>query len=205
MFAIELYNGQIYPIIKKDSRNNAPGPVTIGRPIGVGAINNGQWHKLKFVIDRDGAKLTIDKDEVPINDLPPKIDVRNFGDFYIGGIDTTRFNTSLSKTFPVEFRTAVSQLGFTGCIKDVQINGKSVPIVDWAQRSLGTEPGCCEKPSQCKSDVCKGGENECQNDSQCIPSVYSKTGYTCRCREEAADWYGRSCQVKAVYEAGIDF
>ena len=117
MFAIELYNGQIYPIIKKDSRNNAPGPVTIGRPIGVGAINNGQWHKLKFVIDRDGAKLTIDKDEVPINDLPPKIDVRNFGDFYIGGIDTTRFNTSLSKTFPVEFRTAVSQLGFTGCIK----------------------------------------------------------------------------------------
>ena len=75
-----------------------------------------------------------------------------------------------------------------------------MPIVDWAQRSLGTEPGCCEQPSQCKSDVCKGGENECQNDSQCIPSVYSKTGYTCRCREEAADWYGRSCQVKAVYE-----
>lgn len=199
MFAIELYNGQIYPIIKKDGRNIAKGPVEISSPIGVGALNNGEWHKLAFSIDRIGAKLTVDNNEMPITDMPPKMDPTKFGEFYIGGIDATRFDTSLTP-FPVEFRTAISQLGFTGCIRDVQINGKPVSIVNWAQRALGTEVGCCEKGAQCNSDVCKGGQNDCQNDSQCIPSVYSRSGYTCRCKEEAADWYGRNCQVKAIYE-----
>ena len=203
MVAFELYNGQIFPILRKDSRNNSPKSKNKNgnypAAYGVGSQNNGKWHKFRFKIDKFGAMLSVDDVETPI-DLPPKLDTANFGAFYIGGIDSTRFNTSF--IFPPEFRTAVSQLGFTGCIRNVVLNQKTVRIVDWAQRSQGTEVGCCDSSqgSQCTSSVCKGGQNKCQNDSECMPSVYSNKGYTCKCKGEAADWYGRNCQNKAVYE-----
>ena len=153
MFAFELYNGRLYPVIKADSRNQATERTMGDLPAGSGNYNNGQWHTVRFKIDSDGASLTVDQTmtEVPI---PQRLDISKFGAFYIGGVDPNMFNTSFD--FPMELRTAVSQVGFTGCIKDMLINGNSVELVNYAQRSQGTEVGCARVTRASATQTCKG-------------------------------------------------
>ena len=76
------------------------------------------------------------------------------------------------------------------------VDGKPIDIVNYGQRSQGTEVGCCEK-DECQNDVCM--KNKCQNNAKCLPSSYA--GFTCDCTESAGSWQGRFCQKKANYEA----
>jgi len=48
----------------------------------------------------------------------------DMGEFYIAGVDQSKFNTSFD--FPFQLRTAAAQRGFTGCIKVKRIDQCSI-------------------------------------------------------------------------------
>ena len=109
-FGCELYNGQIHWFIQTGSNNR----LRRGDPI-TGPFNRGEWYTLKFRVDKDAAVISVTNQESPIDIPGYNWGIENLGDFYIGGIDDKKFNTSF--IFPYQLRTAVAQRGFTGCIK----------------------------------------------------------------------------------------
>ena len=110
-FGCELYNDKLHWFIQTGNNNKPP---LRGEPI-TGPFNRGQWYTLKFRVDKDAAVISIKNQESPIDVPGYNWGIENLGDFYIGGIDDKKFNTSF--IFPYQLRTAVAQRGFTGCIK----------------------------------------------------------------------------------------
>ena len=63
-FGCELYDGLIYSFIQSEGKKRE---ISKGEALsGTGQYNNGDWHKLNFEIDQDGAILTIDQRATPI-------------------------------------------------------------------------------------------------------------------------------------------
>ena len=92
-FGCELYNDKLHWFIQTGS-NNKP---LRGDPI-TGPFNKGFWHTLKFRVDKDAAVISIMNQESPISIPGYNWGIENLGDFYIGGIDDKKFNTSFNVT-----------------------------------------------------------------------------------------------------------
>lgn len=106
-FGAELFNGRIYPIIRTPKRVIVP-----SQPM-ENNLADGDWHKFKLNIDNDGARITVDNMANTMEYQPSD----NLGEFYLGGVDSTQFNTSY--VFPYVMRMARAQIGFTGCVKEL--------------------------------------------------------------------------------------
>jgi len=58
-FAAELFNGQIYPIIRTPKRT-----IASAQPL-AGDLADGDWHVFKLNIDNDGARISVDSTDRP--------------------------------------------------------------------------------------------------------------------------------------------
>ena len=140
----------------------------------VSNVSDGEWHSISIVKDGSGGYLFIDGVHEGSSVLVGSFTQLNLDSpLFIGGIP------NYSHVHP-----AVMQMsGFDGCIRDFEINNKSVEIISDAL--FGYNIGSCPEPF-CSYVMCQNGATCIERDNE--------QGFFCDC---ASGYFGQFCETPA--------
>ncbi|KAJ8350552.1 hypothetical protein SKAU_G00256820, partial [Synaphobranchus kaupii] len=136
-------------------------------------LNDKQWHYVRA--ERNVKEASLQVDQLPLRFLGAPLNghfrLQLNGQLFVGG-------------------TMSRQSGFLGCIRALQLNGRTLDLEERARTAPGVSPGC---PGHCSSD------SLCQNGGRCVEK---RGGYTCDCTHSA--YGGPRCikEVSASFERG---
>uniref|UniRef100_A0AAY4B510 Contactin associated protein like 3 n=1 Tax=Denticeps clupeoides TaxID=299321 RepID=A0AAY4B510_9TELE len=140
---------------------NGPAEVRVVSPT---PLNDDRWHKVRA--ERNVKEASLHMDQLPAVSIkaPPDGHVRLQlnSQLFVGG-------------------TASRQKGFLGCIRSLQLNGKTLDLEERAKITPGVRPGC---PGHCSSYG-----TLCQNHGRCAERY---NGFSCDCGLSA--YIGAFCQ-----------
>ncbi|XP_076159220.1 contactin-associated protein-like 5 [Alosa pseudoharengus] len=149
---------------------NGPVEVRVESPA---PLNDDRWHGVRAERNVKEASLHVDHLPGTTQRAPPDghLHLQLNSQLFVGG-------------------TASRQKGFLGCIRSLQLNGRTLDLEERAKITPGVRPGC---PGHCSS---YGGL--CQNDGRCVERY---TGFTCDCGLSA--YTGAFCQkeVSAYFKS----
>ena len=140
----------------------------------VSNISDGEWHLVSVVKDSSGGYLFIDGIHEGSGVLVGSFTQLNLNSpLFVGGIP------DYSYLHQVVMQTS----GFDGCIRDFEINNKSVEII--ADALFGYNIGNCPEPF-CSYVMC-------QNGATCVESG-NEVGFICNC---VSGFFGQFCEAPA--------
>ncbi|KAI4873602.1 hypothetical protein NFI96_001400 [Prochilodus magdalenae] len=137
-------------------------------------LNDERWHRVKAERNVKEASLHVDHFPGAVQKAPTDghIHLQLNSQLFVGG-------------------TASRQKGFLGCIRSLQLNGKTLDLEERAKITPGVRPGC---PGHCSS---YGGL--CQNQGRCVEKY---NGFACDCG--SSPYSGTFChkEVSAYFRPG---
>ncbi|XP_062340357.1 contactin-associated protein-like 5 isoform X1 [Osmerus eperlanus] len=135
-------------------------------------LNDDRWHAVRAERNVKEASLRVDASPASTQKAPADghIHLQLNSQLFVGG-------------------TASRQKGFLGCLRSLQLNGKTLDLEERAKITPGVRPGC---PGHCSS---YGGL--CQNHGRCVEKY---NGFICDCGQSA--YTGPFCQkeVSAAFK-----
>ncbi|XP_061104014.1 neurexin 2a isoform X5 [Conger conger] len=177
-FAIELLDGFLFLLMDMGSGS-------IKMKASTKKVNDGEWCHVDF--QREGRKgsISVNSRSTPFfsNEGSEILDLDS--DMFLGGLPELRGELVL----PPEVWTALLNLGYVGCVRDLFIDGKSRDLRRLAemQGSLGVSSFCTrELQKRCSSAPC-GGRGQCRE---------GWNRYICDCT--GSGYLGRNCESEAT-------
>ncbi|KAJ7986956.1 hypothetical protein DPEC_G00333750 [Dallia pectoralis] len=150
------------------------GPFEVRVETGGAPLNDDRWHRVRAERNVKEASLRVDDFPGASQKAPADghIHLQLNSQLFVGG-------------------TASRMKGFLGCIRSLQLNGRTLDLEERAKITPGVEPGC---PGHCSSY----GEL-CQNQGRCVERY---SGFSCDCTLSA--YTGPFCQreVSAYFSPG---
>ena len=138
----------------------------------VSNVSDGEWHLISIIKDSSGGYLFIDGVQEASNTLVGSFTQLNLNSpLFIGGMSE----------FSLLQGAVLQTSGFDGCIRDFQINSKSVGIISDAL--FGNNIGQCLEP-YCSYIMC-------QNGGTCLEDT-NESGFLCNCTD---GFSGQFCEV----------
>ncbi|TRY78868.1 hypothetical protein TCAL_10650 [Tigriopus californicus] len=171
-FAMEMMEGYLYKHIDLGS-----GAVKLRASNR--RLDDGAWHKVEILRNQRSGTITVDEElhsfETPGEAFKLELD----GPLYVGGLDPSLEPYRV----PPVLWTASLRKGYVGCLRDLDINGYTVDIAQFAsqQDSGSIESSCHIMPPKCPQKPCLQGGTciEGWNRYICDCSMTSFTGSTC--------------------------
>uniref|UniRef100_A0A4W5MZ99 Contactin associated protein like 3 n=1 Tax=Hucho hucho TaxID=62062 RepID=A0A4W5MZ99_9TELE len=150
------------------------GPFEVRVETGGMALNDDRWHRVRAERNVKEASLCVDAFPGATQKAPADghIHLQLNSQLFVGG-------------------TASRMKGFLGCIRSLQLNGRTLDLEERAKITPGVSPGC---PGHCSSYG-----NLCQNQATCVERY---NGFSCDCGLSA--YAGPFCQreVSAYFKPG---
>ncbi|XP_078001036.1 neurexin-3-like [Glandiceps talaboti] len=147
-FAMELLDGYLNMILDLGSG-------TIKMKCHRDRLDDGQWHFVRVERFKREGSVQVDDETMPfrVSGNSDQLDLE--GSLFIGGID----DSSTSKMLPREMWSGMLGYGFVGCMRDLNMNGKSVDLADIARSTAAPDIGfyCESRPPQCNINPCRNG------------------------------------------------
>ncbi|KAH1014811.1 hypothetical protein HUJ05_012636, partial [Dendroctonus ponderosae] len=172
LFAVEIYNGQIYiqidlgagPSKQRGSKKR---------------INDGAWHNVTFRrVGRD-AQMSVDGLKTDFKAMEGSATLELDSNLYIGGLGPPFSDVPV----PAGLWTAALHQGFVGCFKDLVLNNEPIDVASFAtEQDFGSIRTLCHtQPQQCPSQPCLNGGTctEGWNRFVCDCTNTTFTGPTC--------------------------
>uniref|UniRef100_A0A8C5B9W4 Neurexin 2 n=1 Tax=Gadus morhua TaxID=8049 RepID=A0A8C5B9W4_GADMO len=175
-FAMELLDGYLYLLI--DMGSGKTKLKTSNKK-----VNDGEWCHVDF--QREGRKgsISVNSRSLPFSS-PEGSEILDLdGDMYLGGLPETRAELVL----PPEVWTALLNLGYVGCVRDLFIDGKSRDVRRLAeiQSAMGVSSFCTRE--QQKRCPCGNAGGHCKE---------GWNRYICDCT--GTGYLGGNCEIEAT-------
>ncbi|XP_036382105.1 contactin-associated protein-like 5 [Megalops cyprinoides] len=137
-------------------------------------LNDNQWHQVKA--ERNVKEASLQVDQLPTRSQKAPTDghihLQLNSQLFVGG-------------------TASRQKGFLGCIRSLQLNGRTLDLEERAKITPGVSPGC---PGHCSSYG-----SLCQNEGKCVEKY---NGFACDCSASAFTGPFCSTEVSSYFRSG---
>uniref|UniRef100_A0A8C5BII4 Neurexin-2-beta n=1 Tax=Gadus morhua TaxID=8049 RepID=A0A8C5BII4_GADMO len=176
-FAMELLDGYLYLLI--DMGSGKTKLKTSNKK-----VNDGEWCHVDF--QREGRKgsISVNSRSLPFSS-PEGSEILDLdGDMYLGGLPETRAELVL----PPEVWTALLNLGYVGCVRDLFIDGKSRDVRRLAeiQSAMGVS-SFCTREQQKRCGPCGNAGGHCKE---------GWNRYICDCT--GTGYLGGNCEIEAT-------
>ncbi|XP_075926917.1 neurexin-1-like isoform X32 [Petromyzon marinus] len=176
-FAIELFDGHLFLLLDMGSG-------TIKLKATESNVNDGEWYHVDFQRDGRTGSISVNSQRSPFTAGGDNEILDLDSEVFLGGLPEDKADLLL----PTELWSALLNIGYVGCVRDLFIDGQSKDVRQLAeqQNAAGVKPFCAkDSPKQCSS-------NPCRNHGVCREGW---NRYVCDCT--ATGYTGRSCEREA--------